>query len=531
MQVCKIPFDQIPQFSARDVAYYHEDPRLRPFYKYPARMEAFADVLADKSKAETPRALLAEILTEQYASIDHPEPALEQIRKLLSPNTFTLITAHQPSLFTGPLYYVLKIISTINLARELSTQYPDYQFVPVFVTGGEDHDFEEVNHLHLFNKTLTWESGETGSVGMMRTESIRPVLEELKTILGDSPNAQKAFALLERAHQKHDRYADATIELVHGLFGKSGLVVANMSHPELKKTFVPVMLSEILDQVSHPIVQQTIEQLNEAGFEAQANPREINFFYLLPQKRERIVFEDGVFKVLNTDLTFAPDAMRAEIENHPERFSPNVIMRPLYQESVFPNLAYIGGGGEIAYWLERKAQFEHFGINFPMLIRRNSAMWIDRGLCKKMNKFGLTVRDLAGDEEALIKNYVRENAAGELSLNDEKAALHAIFEQIAQKAQVTDPTLVSRVWAEHAKQLKSLESVESRLIRAEKQKQEVAINQIRGVREKLFPGNGLQERRENFLTFYVRYGEAFFDALMAHLHPLEKGLVVFKDCD
>lgn len=529
MEILKIPFEQIPQFSKRDIAYYSESPNLRPFYKYSVQLDSFKNVIADKSKQKIDRALLVDVLKEQYSTISTTESVSNNIESLLSENAFTLITAHQPSLFTGPLYYIFKIISAINLTKTLRAHYPDNQFVPVFITGGEDHDFEEVNHLQIFNKTLTWESGEMGSVGMMSTKTIRPVLDELKNILGDSDHANKIYSIIEKAHTQNDKYADATIELANELFKEEGLVILNMNHPKLKKAFVPIIKAEIINQESHELVNQTIDKLNEVGFGAQASPREINFFYLRNQIRERIVFENSKYQVLNTNYEFTEEDMIDEIENHPERFSPNVIMRPLFQELIVPNLAYIGGGGELAYWLERKSQFEHFGINFPMLIRRNSAMWVDKGSIKKMNKFGLNVNDLAGEIEALVKEFVRKNSEGELSLNAEKSALEAIFKDIATKTKKTDPTLVKTVWAEHAKQLKSLENLENRLLKAEKQKQEISINQIRGLKDRLFPGDGLTERKENFLQYYVRYGDSFFDVLKENLHPLEKGFVVVLD--
>ena len=529
MEILKVPFDQFPQFSKRDIAYYTEDKRLAPFYKYPVNIDSFKKVMEDKAQDNLHRELLFEVLTEQYSNIENNGGVKENINKLLSKNTFTLITAHQPSLFTGPLYYIFKIISVINLAKTLGKQYPDYQFIPVFITGGEDHDFEEVNHLQLFNKTLTWESGESGSVGMMKTSSLKTVLTELKEILGDSDHAQKMYAIIEKAHTQNEKYSDATIELTHELFKDEGLVILNMNHPKLKKEFVPIIKAEILNQVSHDIVNQTIEALDKVGFGAQASPREINFFYLRDQVRERIVFEEGRFKILNTEIEFSGSEIEIEIENHPERFSPNVIMRPLFQELILPNLAYIGGGGELAYWLERKAQFEHFGINFPMLIRRNSALWVDKGAIKKMEKFGLSIADLASEIEGLIKTYVKCNSEGELSLKTEKESLEVIFKDIAEKTKNIDLSLVKTVWAEHAKQIKSLNNLENRLMRTEKQKQETSIKQIRGLKEKLFPGNGLTERKENFLQYYVRYGDTFFDVLKEHLHPLEKGFVVIKD--
>jgi len=303
----------------------------------------------------------------------------------------------------------------------------------------------------------------------------------------------------------------------------------NMSHKKLKQLFVPIIKEEILEQSSAPIVNKTIRELEGLGFAGQAPPREINFFYLREQLRERIVLENNSYQVLNSGYRFSKEEIILEIESHPERFSPNVVMRPLYQELVLPNLAYIGGGGEIAYWLERKVQFEHFGINFPMLIRRNSVLWIDKAAAKRMDKLGLSSEAVFCDVEDLVKDYVRRNSEEEMSLDGEKESLKSLFTTLANKISAVDSTLVKTVWAEHAKQLKGLEQLEMRLLRAEKQKHETALNQLRALKEKLFPKNGLQERYDNFLPFYLRYGSAFFDILKENLHPLEKGFVVIMD--
>ena len=396
----------------------------------------------------------------------------------------------------------------------------------MFISSGEDHDFAEVNHLHIFNKTLSWESGETGPVGLMKTATLAPVLNELKEILGNSDNAAKIYQLIHRIYTENTRYDQAAFTLAHELFMEDGLVVINTNDARLKRQLQPIIREEILEQPSHALVSETIAKLEAAGFPSQASPRGINFFYLGEQFRERIVEEDSVFKVLNTGLVFSRSEMETAIENHPEGFSPNVIMRPLYQEKILPNLAYIGGGGEIAYWLERKKQFEHFGLNFPVLVRRNSALWIDPASSKRMEKLGLEVNDLWEDTEDLIKIYLKRNAEAEFHLSPEKEALEAVFKQVAGKTEAVDATLVKTVWAEHAKALKSLEQLEIRLVRAEKQKHETSIQQIRGLKEKLFPGNGLQERYDNFLPFYLRLGDGFFSELKRHFDPLEKKFVV-----
>lgn len=529
MKVIKLPYPDVPLFANRDVKYIEEVPSLRPFYKYPVQIDAFQQVIDDKKMERIDRETLVEVIKSQYSGLEIGDLVSFNINKLLIDKTYTVVTAHQPSLFTGPLYYIFKIVSAIKLARQLADRYPDNHFVPVFITSGEDHDFAEVNHLHLFGKTLTWESGESGPVGNMSTSSLGLVLHDLKSILGDSENAANLYKLIEAIHTKNARYSEAAFELAHELFKQEGLVVLNTNDAKLKRIFAPIIKDEIINQPSQSLVNQTIGQLEAIGFPGQATPREINFFYIGQQFRERIVEENGIFKVLNTDLTFTKPEMEAEIEHHPERFSPNVVMRPIYQEKILPNLAYIGGGGELAYWLERKSQFAYFGVNFPMLVRRNSAMWIDASSVKRMEKLNLTVNDLWLDTNELIRKYLHENAENEFTLQAEKEALKNVFEEIATKTAVVDHSLVKTVWAEHSKAEKSIEMLEAKLVKAEKQKHDTALQQIQNLKEKLLPGGGLQERYENFIPLYLKHGELFLQTLMEHFDPLEKRFVVIMD--
>ena len=529
ISVEKIPFEQVPQFSDRDVAYVTNDERLRPFYKYPVTLDAFAEVFKDKTKDQTDRATLVKVLKKQYLPIAASPATLKNIEALEQDNTFTVITAHQPSLFTGPLYYIYKIISTINLARQLNERYPDYHVVPVFITGGEDHDFEEVQKANIFNKTLVWENEESGSVGAMKTDTLQPVLSELKDLLGQSPHAVEIYQLMEEAYSENKIYANATIQMVNSLFGKDGLLVVGMNDADLKRGFIPIMTEELLQQSSCELVEETSNQLNEAGFKTQAAPREINLFYLRDQIRERIVFDEGNYHVLNTDYKFSETELLAEVNQHPEHFSPNVVMRPLYQELTFPNLAYIGGGGELAYWLERKTQFAHFKINYPMLIRRNSVLWLDPSMHKMMDKLDLKVADIFVETESLIKVFLKRISDEPLHLKPEKEQLDKMFNNIAERIKLIDPTLEATVKAEGARQIKSLENMEGRLMRAEKQKHDIAVNQIRAIKDKLFLNNGLQERRDNFLSFYVKYGPEFFETLKRELDPMDKRFVVIVD--
>jgi len=529
MQITRIPFEEVPQFSKRDVAYATGAADLEPFFRYPVTIGAFTDVMADKAKDGTDRQLLASELLAQYEGFEHADTARTQVQSLLKSNAFTVITAHQPSLFTGPLYFIYKICSTINLSRQLNERYPEKHVVPVFIIGGEDHDFDEINHARIKGEMISWEQETGGSVARLSTTSLAPVLSALKEILGGDFTPFGIYDRIHRAYTGHETYGEATVAFVHDLFKDTELVIANPSRPAFKQAFRPVMEQEIFERASQPLIEKAQAELSAAGYSGQAHAREINLFYLSPGRRDRIVFQDDVYGALDTPHLWTEAELRQHLTDHPERFSPNVVMRPLFQELIFPNLAYIGGGGELAYWLERKEQFAAFGLNFPMLIRRNSVVWIDAESGRKMNKLGLNLKDLLRHDDLIIRDYVDRASANELSLADELAQLKSLFASTAAKAKAIDPTLEAAALAEHTRQHKILAQFESRLRRIEKTTFATEMALIRELRATLFPGNSLQERKDNFLNVYLEVGEEMFPTLIGALDPLTPGMVVISN--
>lgn len=523
-----LPFPSVSQLAKTDVAYATLDPALEPFYRYAPRLENFRRAITDRNTCPTDRETLARVLEGQYQLLSNNQTALRQIAALRDANTFTVTTAHQPSLLLGPLYFIYKAITTINLAEAVQRETGKH-IVPVFVLGSEDHDLEELNHIRLFNKVLKWEPGLTGPVGPMPAATLKPVLEELKPIMGEQENALKLWSILEAVYTGADTFAAATQALLNALFGQYGLLVINMNDPALKRLFIPVMQDELERQTAFRLVNQSIDQLHKLGFKAQAAPREINLFYLSPGSRERIVWEAGQYKVLNTDLQFSPAGIVEALHAHPERFSPNVVLRPLYQEMILPNLAYVGGGGELAYWLERKSLFEHFGVPYPILVRRNSVLWLDKDSIKRSLKFGFPAARYFEDTDSLVRAYVESQADAEVNLAGEVIELDQIFDRIALKAQAIDPTLEKAVRADAVKAAAQLQQWESRLVRAEKQKHEITLNQLRALKDKLFPNNGLQERNDNFIPYYLKYGNRFFEELKTHLDPFDPGFILLED--
>ncbi len=520
--------------SFRDTAYvsklicdYVENrPELHSLYsRYPTLENFKAQIEVKQSEfSSDKRAILVKALTKQYAQISLTELTVNTIHSLGDENTFTVTTGHQLNLMGGPLYFLYKIISTINLTKELKNKYPKNNFVPVFWMATEDHDFEEINHFNFQNKRFQWSQQTSGAVGDLSTSGLVEFIEVFSKALGDSSHALALKELISKAYLKHSNLADATRYLVHTLFGSEGLLVIDGNDTALKQVFIPQITSELTNQHAFTSVTKTNKLLSDldAAYEIQVNPRELNLFYLIENLRERIVKKEGVYRVLNTNIEWDLKSILEEVNSHPERFSPNVIMRPLYQETILPNLCYIGGGGELAYWLQLKSYFEVEQIQFPILLHRNSALIISQKKHQKLDKLKLSVTDLFLDKQALIKSQIKKISLLPIDFSSQKQHLKQQFEYLHTLAKQTDKSFLGAVSAQEIKQLKGLDTLEKRLLKAEKKGHKEYIDRLEAIHLELFPNGGLQERFTNFSEFYLVYGDEFINHLKLELAPLNQ---------
>ncbi|MEO5910206.1 MAG: bacillithiol biosynthesis cysteine-adding enzyme BshC [Pelobium sp.] len=520
MEAQYIDYDETRCFSSTVNRLLTKDKEIKPFINRFPDLESFREII-NKRNFTGDRNILVEVLQLQYQNIYNQSPLLKiNIESLKSPLTFTITTGHQLNIFTGPLYFIFKIVSAINLAKDLKKAFPAQNFVPVYWMATEDHDFEEINHTYIGSKKISWKNNSAGATGRMLTKSISTALNEYKGILGISTNAEKLSEMVHRAYAENELLADATRFLANELFGEYGLIILDADDAELKKEFAGIIEQDIIQQNSFKHITESSEQLAKIDIHAQVNPREINFFYLDDQLRERIVFEDGKYQVLNTDISFSEEELKKEIKTHPEKFSPNVVMRPLYQEVILPNLAYIGGGGELAYWLQLKANFDFYKVDFPLLILRNSALLATEKTASQLEKLHLTFKDIFEDVESLKKNWVKKHSSHELNLNKEWNAIQQVFSDLKARVKKIDPTLQPSTEAVEVRLKKAIDSLEKKLMRAEKRNFSEAISAIEKIKQELFPGGGLQERKENFGLFYVKYGDDFIKNLIKYFDPL-----------
>ena len=493
MQIHQLPLEHVNQFSSLFLDFINQSTKTKDFYEnYPA-LQGFEKQIALKQFDSAKRSILVETLKKQYSGISNKP----NVDILLEENTFTVTTGHQLNIFTGPLYVIYKLVTTVNLAKSLKNAFPAYNFVPVYWMATEDHDFAEINHFSLFGKKLAWETAQKGAVGRMNPKE----LEALITEMAECP------AIFKDAYLNNETLANAARCYANDLFGDQGLICIDADDRNLKKLFAPIIKNDLLHHTAFDVVSKTSEKLESLGYKTQISPREINFFYLENGLRERIVKEGNIYKVLNTNLQFSETEILALLEAEPEKFSPNVVLRPVYEEVILPNLAYIGGPSEVPYWLQLKGIFDFHQVAFPILMPRNFCLIVNKATAKRIEKLDLTSQDLFLDEISLKKSFIEKHSENSLSLSTESNSFVQVFEEILTKAVKIDKTLEGAVKGEQQKVLNALENLEKRLKKAEERNHETEVNQLLGVKQKLFPNGTPQERSENFLNFYLNNPE------------------------
>lgn len=512
MQLHKLSLSETHAFNQFFLDYIQKKETLTEFYsRYPS-IENFKDQIKDKARTfpKENRKILHDAILNQYGKLSTTDQVKKNISLLSDEKTFTITTGHQLNVFTGPLYFIFKIVTVINAARELKKTYPDYNFVPVYWMASEDHDFDEIKYFRLYGKKYVWNTTQTGAVGRFSPNGLATLMEEIP---GD-------ISIFREAYTKMSTLADAVRYYVNALFGDEGLVVVDPDDSSLKGIIRNVIRDDIFDGVNKECVDKTTSALEDLGYKTQVYCRDVNFFYIDNGIRERIEKAGDVFKVVGTDIVLTRSEVEKLIEEHSEKFSPNVILRPLFQELILPNLAYVGGPAEMVYWLQLKQMFDNHKVPFPILLPRNFAMVIDHEVLRKLEKTGLGVKDIFEEKNYLFNHWVLTNSPRNLTVGGERNEINSIFQELRSRAELVDKTLSPFVGAEGKRALNSLERIERKLLRAEKRLHADKLRQIEFIKDCLFPGGSLQERADNFLNFQQQH-PGFLSQLHTTLDPFD----------
>jgi len=531
-----LPFTKTGYFSDIITAYLEQATSagsgqaqtLRPFYPHIPNLAGIKDAIEVRKSFATNRPLLVEELTKQYAAVPASPKVQEHLHLLLQPNTFTITTAHQPVIFTGPLYFIYKILHAIKLAAVLQKELPQYHFVPVFYMGSEDADLEELGSIYLGNEKLTWDTHQTGAVGRMKTRGLEKIIRRVEGELSVQPHGPALVQLLKDCYLNSPDIQTATFRFIDALFAGYGLLVLIPDNARFKQQMLPVFEDDLFKQSPAAIVSDSIEKLS-AHYKVQANPREINLFYLADNLRGRIEKVNDQFIVHGSDTRFSEAALRQELQQHPERFSPNVILRGMLQETILPNIVFIGGGGETAYWLELAGLFAHYQVPYPVLLLRNSFLFIEKKWREKIAKLQFSAPDLFKTEQELLTLLVTRHKNGELKLEHELVEVQALYRQLREKAGHIDKSLESHIEALQTRAIRPLQELEKKMLRAEKRKYTDAQRQIHSIKEALFPRGSLQERIDNFMPYYAKWGKEFITMLYDNAPSLEPQFVILEE--
>lgn len=528
MQAITISHQDTRSFSPLVEDYLSAHPDLLSFFRFFPDDKGLKQAVAARKQFPVDRETLVAVIREQYRGYELSPKLADNIVSLQSENTFTVCTAHQPNLLTGYLYFFYKIIHAIKLSEYLKTISPENNFVPVFYIGSEDNDLDELGHFYFREQKFTWETRQTGAVGRMSTADLKPLLESLKKTLGP-PNENTAYLeqVISDAYEKKSTIASATRSIIHAFLNDYGLVILDADDPRLKRNFLSVMREELLAPQAASLVAQASEKL-KAHYKAQAYARPINLFYLKADMRERIEKTGNKWYVLNTSISFTEDELISELETHPERFSPNVILRGLYQETILPDVAFIGGGSEVAYWMQLMHVFDHYRVFFPALILRQSVLWMDKNDISWQRKLGLSDTAIFTPAEEWTTQLVLGNTDHILNLDKESELLTAVLAALKVKANAVDFTLNGAAEATLSKINRLVNRLEKKMFRAEKRHHADKIRQIENFKNKLFPASHLQERHDGFLAYYIQYGPAFFKQLLEHTLPFGSRFLILK---
>ena len=474
------------------------------------------------------RIRLVNEIKEQYKGIKISKELNNNINSLLNEKTFSVTSGHQLSLFSGPIYFIYKIISTIKIVSELNKKSKKQKFVPVFWLASEDHDFDEIAKVNISGKSLKWEKETLNQpVGKINSNNIEKVIKEYKNQIIDSKYSSKLIKLIDDNYTSFTSLSKATRSFINQLFVEYGVIVIDADSKNFKKTFVENMKSEVLNGHCNKTVIKQIEDIKKTfkDYKPQVNPSDINFFKMGDTGRVRIRKHGKGFKI---DKNITKKHLIDQINENPEKFSPNVIMRPLYQETILPNVCFVGGSSEIRYWIQLKSYFEKSKVVFPILTIRNSAFIVNSRVSKNIEKSGLKMQNFFISKEKLLKDKTSQLSETNLNFDNLRKTLLDQFEYFKKISRETDKSFIGAISAQEKKQLNGIDNLEKKFYKSQKIKYQQELKKVEQIYNYLNPDDIPQERVINFGNLYSEFGDNLFKILIKSFKPFENKILVLE---
>lgn len=492
--------------SSLVIDYLNMKPELAQLYNKPHALEEYGELIQSKQFSASQRNTLVNAIENHYGNagiqLTNYAKVNANIKLLLEPNTFTITTGHQLVLAGGPLFVAYKILTTVKICIELKQKYPQNNFIPVLWLASEDHDFEEISEVFLFNKTYKWYTQNNNKpVGTLTLEDLENDIDAIVEVISNNDTGKKWSELLKDSYKNSSNLSFATTKLFHELYKEFGLVIVEPNDKNLKQSLVQTIVKDILTQEHFLVQTETNEQIEKLGYKTQINAREVNFFYLHETLGRRLIKkkDDNTFALNETDILFTKAELEHLITTSPERFSPNVNLRPVYQETILPNLAYIGGPAEVAYWLQLKNIFKVNQIQMPVIVLRFMALLAGNAITGKLEKFNLGISDLFLTENALREKFIA--AQNNLSYENTFSELLDKFQQAIDETRPLSNQVAKDLLTTKLSIKDYLDQKRKELKKELLNKQDAELEKVYKLRSRVFPKNIFQERIESLFQF------------------------------
>ncbi len=523
-KINKISFNDIESIPQLVKDFLHQN--IEGFENHTFSLDHFKQQIHLKkdSFSSKKREILFEVFESQLSELTLSSKQRENIDHLKQPDTFTITTGHQLNLFSGPVFFVYKILQTIKTCTYLKENFPDFNFVPVYWMASEDHDFAEINHFKTENNYYETHEKSGGPVGRIEISDIY-FISEFEKEFKDSVFGTELILMMKEAYKAGNTLTEAIKILVNRLFSEFGLLILDGDSKKLKSEMKEIFKDELLHFSLQKTSKKKVDLLTEKYGKVQVNPREINLFYL-SETRDRIEFNGQKYSIVDKNIQFTEEEILDELDNHPDKFSPNALMRPVYQENVLPNLAYIGGNAEIMYWLELKDYFSKVAIPFPILIPRNSMLFLKEKTLGKIDKLDLKIEDFFRNFTVITNQKIlKDNPVLQL-LQEKEELLISNFSALKASAETTEKSFGNMVKAEEVRQLKSFKRMKKRLLHAEKIKQNEMLERLENLFLDVHPAKIWQERVYNFSVFFSDYGYSWLENCLEEMVVQDSKLII-----
>jgi bacillithiol biosynthesis cysteine-adding enzyme BshC len=520
-----INFSDIPNHQNLFLDYMYEFENVKEYYKYNFRnKENYSSIFKNISESRKNKQLnLSAILIDQYSTLKNVSvKTIRNIELLEKEKTIAVVTGQQLGIFGGPLYTLFKIITAIRLANQLTERYDEFKFVPVFWLEGDDHDFNEVRSINLLdneNQILNLgykeeinDDDAKQSIGHIKfDESINEFFSKFESSLRDTEFKNELLVKLREWYRVGRSFKQSFKELLFWTFDEYGLVIFDPQDPQVKSLLKPIFKKEINDFALHTQkLIQTSAKLEEL-YHAQVKVKPVNLFYHTDDGRYSVEPVDDVFKLRRKRKQFTKEEILAEIEASPDKFSPNVLLRPICQDYLLPTGFYIGGPSEIAYFAQVTPLYDFYNIETPIIFPRSSATILEKNVSSGLDKYDLNMNDifLGLDElkEKVIAGLSENNI--ETAFEEASKEIELTFDKIKENLFAIDKTLVDSSGRYKDRIMSSILELKTKAIKAQETKHETTIRQLTRLSNLLYPLGNLQEREINFTYFYNKYGKDF----------------------